>query len=69
MSSCSRLTEAPLVVGPVTQALKVEKALPEEVERLMQRENTEHLTIVKNVFDLIPDTAGRTIITRYFITS
>ena len=35
MSSCSRLTEAPLVVGPVTQALKVEKALPEEVERLM----------------------------------
>ena len=36
MSSCSRLTEAPLVVGPVTQALKVEKALPEEVERLMQ---------------------------------
>ena len=35
MRSCSRLTGAPLVVGPVTQALKVEKALPEEVERLM----------------------------------
>ena len=44
MSSCSRLTGAPLVVGPVTQALKVEKALPEEVERLMLFSNCTFIT-------------------------